>query len=128
MEKTRKNRAESQGATQAQMVLPVLGLLATVKGALLDLVIGSGLAVLQLLLEQDRELLCGARYQHDPERKATRAGYAPGELVLGGRRVTVKRPRARTSDGKKEVPLPSWATFSAEDPLNARALEQMVLG
>jgi putative transposase len=128
MEKARKKKAESQGGARAQMLIPLLGVLATVKGALLDLVIGSGLEVLQLLLEQDRELLCGARYHHDADRKASRAGYAPGELVLGGRRVTVKRPRARTSDGKKEVPLPSWEKFSIEDPLNARAVEQMVLG
>jgi transposase-like protein len=126
MEKTRKKKAESQGP--AQMLLPLLGLLATVKGALFELVLGSGLGVLQALLEQEREQLCGARYRHDPTRKASRAGYAnEAELVLGGRRVSVKRPRVRSSDGK-EVPLPSWEKFAAEDPLNARAVEQMVLG
>jgi putative transposase len=125
MEKTRKKKGESQGP--AQMLLPLLGLLATVKGALFELVVGSGFGVLQALLEQERERLCGARYRHDPERKASRAGYAPGELVLGGRRVTVKRPRVRSPDGH-EVPLPSWEKFAGEDPLNARALEQMVLG
>jgi transposase-like protein len=41
--------------------------------------------------------------------------------------VTVKRPRVRSRDGK-EVPLPSWARFAAEDPLSERAVEQMVLG
>lgn len=126
MEKTRKKKAESQAP--AQMLLPLLGLLATVKGALFELVLGSGLGVLQALLEQEREQLCGARYRHDAKRKASRAGYADAaELVLGGRRVAVKRPRVRSSDGK-EVPLPSWERFAAEDPLNQRAVEQMVLG
>lgn len=126
MEKIRKKKAESKGA--AQMLLPLLGLMATIKGALFELVLGSGLGVLQALLEQEREQLCGARYRHDPTRKASRAGYAnEAELVLGGRRVAVKRPRARSRDGK-EVPLPSWEKFAAEDPLNARAVEQMVLG
>ena len=126
MEKIHKKKAESKGA--AQMLLPLLGLMATIKGALFELVLGSGLGVLQALLEQEREQLCGARYRHDPARKASRAGYAnEAELVLGGRRVAVKRPRARSRDGK-EVPLPSWEKFAAEDPLNARAVEQMVLG
>jgi transposase-like protein len=126
VEKTRKKKAESKGA--AQMLLPLLGLMATIKGALFELVLGSGLGVLQALLEQEREQLCGARYRHDPTRKASRAGYADeAELVLGGRRVAVKRPRVRSSDGK-EVPLPSWERFAAEDPLNARAVEQMLLG
>jgi transposase-like protein len=39
----------------------------------------------------------------------------------------VKRPRVRSSEGK-EIPLPSWEKFAAEDPLNARAVEQMVIG
>jgi putative transposase len=126
MEKIRKKGPKNQEA--AQMLLPLLGVLATVKGALLDLVIGSGLAVLQALLEQEREQLCGARYRHAPDRKASRAGYAQeAELVLGGRRVAVKRPRVRSTDGK-EVPLPSWEKFAAEDPLSERAVEQMVLG
>lgn len=125
MEKTRKKTDESQGA--AQQVLSLAGLLVTVKGALLELVLGSGLSVLQALLEQERAQLCGLRYQHDAGRAASRAGFAPGELVLGGRRITVPRPRVRSREGK-ELPLPSWATFAAEDPLNARAVEQMVLG
>lgn len=125
MEKNRKKKVESQGA--AQRVLSLAGLLVTVKGALLELVFGSGLSVLQALLEQERAQLCGQRYRHNAERAASRAGFAPGELVLGGRRVTVPRPRVRSSEGK-ELPLPSWATFGAEDPLNARAVEQMVLG
>jgi transposase-like protein len=126
MEKIRKKGPKSQEA--AQLLVPLLGVLATVKGALLDLVIGSGLGVLQALLEQEREQLCGARYRHDSARKASRAGYVQeAELVLGGRRVGVKRPRVRSSEGK-EVPLPSWERFAAEDPLSERAVEQMVLG
>lgn len=41
--------------------------------------------------------------------------------------MTVRRPRARTRDGKEAV-LPSWAEFSREDPLSERAVEQMVVG
>lgn len=125
MEKTRKKKAESQGLPQ--MLLPILGLMATVKGSLLDLVVASGLKLIEVMLEQERETLCGARYLHDAARAASRAGFAPGELVLGGRRVSMKRPRVRGTDGK-EVPLPSWEEFAKEDPLTARAVEQMVLG
>ena len=85
------------------------------------------MSVLPAVLEQERETLCGVRYQHDAGRAASRAGYADGEVVLGGRRVSVKRPRVRSSKGQ-EIPLPSWEKFAAEDPLNARAVEQMVIG
>ena len=125
MKNTRKKKVESQEV--AQVLLPILGILATVKGALYELVVSSGMSVLLAVLEQEREKLCGVRYQHDTGRAASRAGYADGEVVLGGRRVSVKRPRARSSAGK-EIPLPSWEKFAAEDPLNARAVEQMVIG
>jgi transposase-like protein len=125
MKNTRKKKVESQEV--AQVLLPILGILATVKGALYELVVSSGMGVLLAVLEQEREKLCGVRYQHDAGRAASRAGYADGEVVLGGRRVSVKRPRVRSSEGK-EIPLPSWEKFAAEDPLNARAVEQMVIG
>jgi putative transposase len=47
--------------------------------------------------------------------------------VLSGRRVAVQRPRARSVEGR-ELRLPSWREWSARDPLDERALEQMVLG
>jgi transposase-like protein len=46
---------------------------------------------------------------------------------MGGRRVQVRRPRARTVDGQ-EMLLPSWITFGAQDPLHERAVEQMLVG
>jgi transposase-like protein len=125
MQKSRKKSAENQGVPQ--VLLPVVGILATIEGALYELVVSSGLSVVLALLEQERAKLCGARYRHDPGRTASRAGYAPGELVLGGRRVQVKRPRARSQDGQ-ELALPSWERFAATDPLTQRAVEQMVLG
>ena len=52
MEKIRRKKAESQWCMQ--MLLPLLGLLATVKGSLLDLVISSGLGMLQVMLAAAR--------------------------------------------------------------------------
>jgi putative transposase len=92
-----------------------------------EFVVSAGMEALTLLLERERTEACGPRYQHQPDRLARRAGHAPGELVMGGRRVQVARPRARTIDGR-EVELPSWRTFSDEDPLQARAVEQMLAG
>jgi transposase-like protein len=83
---------------------------------------------LDVLLEDERTQLCGERYRHDAERRAMRAGHAPGELVMGGRKVRVSRPRARTADGAKELELPSWQTFSRQDPLERDAVEKMLVG
>lgn len=98
-----------------------------VRRDLREFVARAGIVALTTLLEQERTAACGPRYVHEPERRAHRAGHAPGELVMGGRRVRVSRPRARTLDGR-EVTLPSWPRFSAEDPLSERAVEQMLVG
>lgn len=85
------------------------------------------MAALAELLESERTAVCGPRHARQKERRAYRAGYTRGELVMGGRRVSTNRPRARTITGE-EVELPSWRFFSAEDPLTERAMEQMLVG
>jgi len=80
---------------------------------------------LRQMLEQERTELCGAAYERGRQ-GARRAGSTRGELVMGGRRVRVKRPRVRDAGG--EVVLPSWQEFSNTDPLDERAVEQMVIG
>jgi putative transposase len=104
-----------------------LRLSAMVREALYDTVMVTGLAWVDEVLEAERAALCGARYAHQAERRALRAGHVASSLVLGGRRVAVSRPRARSVEGC-ELKLPSWREWSARDPLEARALEQMVLG
>jgi transposase-like protein len=98
-----------------------------VREALYDTVIGAGLACVDEVLERERVALCGERYEHLADRQALRAGHVASSLVLGGRRVAVQRPRARSVAGR-ELRLPSWREWSARDPLEQRAVEQMVLG
>src|SRR5579859_629048 len=94
---------------------------------LYETVIHTGMSVLAGMLEDDRTRLCGPRYEHDRDRRATRAGHTQGELAFGGRHIRVRRPRARSRDGE-EVALPTWKHFADADPLTPRAVEQMVLG
>jgi transposase-like protein len=79
------------------------------------------------LLESERTEVCGTRHARQKGREAYRAGHTRGELVMGGRRLSADRPRARTVTGE-EVELPSWRFFSEEDPLTERAMEQMLVG
>jgi len=107
-----------------QVVLP-LGEL--IREVLYDTVLMAGMEVVREVLEAEREAVCGPRYRHDTEREAHRAGHVPSSLVLGGRRVAVQRPRVRTVEGE-EVVLPSWRAWSRQDPLEERAVEQMIVG
>ena len=79
------------------------------------------------MLEEERTTLCGPRYQPDPQRAALRAGSVMSSLSLGGRRVELERPRARSIEGR-ELSLASWGAWSARDPLERRAIEQRLVG
>jgi transposase-like protein len=106
--------------------LPLVDLLVDTKTELLELALRSGMRVFTTMLEEDRTALCGPRYAHEPDRPASRAGTTPSEVVLGGRKVTIQRPRVRTATG--EVALPTFQTMAATDPLDRRVVEQMLVG
>jgi hypothetical protein len=92
----------------------------------MELAVASGLKVLTTMLEEDRTAICGPRYQHQADRQASRTGTVPSEVVLGGRKVALSRPRVRANG--VEVPLPTFQLMASEDPLNRRVVEQMLLG
>lgn len=121
---TKPTKEQRGGERIEQGSLPLREL---VRGALYDVVVKAGLVYALEVLEEERESVCGPRYRHDEARSAYRSGTVKSSLVLGGQRAEVARPRARTLAGE-EVMLPSWAAWSAEDPLEERAVEQMVLG
>src|SRR3990170_7357288 len=73
----------------------------SVREGLLALSVGVGLKVLGELLEEELVALVGPKGKHDPERSASRHGARPGQVVLGGRKVSVSRPRARTREGRE---------------------------
>jgi transposase-like protein len=80
------------------------------------------------MLEEDREQLCGPRYQQAEGRRAYRHGSEEAPVVLGGRKVRVKKLRVRAASGGGELTLPTWEDITREDPLEERAVEQMLLG
>ena len=108
----------------SQLQLPLSEL---IRQTLLDTVITSGTIQAIEMLRSQQEALCGPRYKQVADRKAHRHGSTAGSLVMGGRRVTLPRPRVRSVAGR-EVELPAWTQWSREDPLEQRALQQMILG
>jgi transposase-like protein len=95
---------------------------------LLALSVGVGLGVLSEMMEAELDEVVGVKHATIAGRSAVRHGHEDGEVTLGGRRVAVKRPRARTADGEHEVALATYAYFADRDPLTRVVLEQMLAG
>src|SRR2546425_624214 len=81
--------------SSSQRHLPLVDLLVDTRAELMALAVASGLKVLTTMLEADRTAICGPRYQHQEAREATRAGTVSSEVVLGGRKIVIRRPRVR---------------------------------
>src|SRR4051794_4082092 len=112
-----------------ESVLEALGELAgAAKEGLLALSVGVGLGVLHRLMEGEVDTVVGPKGRHIPGRTAVRHGHEDGEVTLGGRRVPVSRPRARTADGEHEVELETYAHFAARDRLSDVMFERMLAG
>jgi putative transposase len=110
-------------------VREALGELASAaKEGLLAMSVGVGLGVLHELLEAEVDEVVGPKGKHNPDRTAVRHGHEDGEVTLGGRRVPISRPRARTADGEHEVELATYAHFAARDRLTDVMLERMLAG
>lgn len=121
---------EARSAIERKAARERSGLTGTVealRGDLRAFVMDAGYRVFLDLLEEERELLCGSRYAHTEEREAYRHGYDQGRLVLGGRKISVPKPRVRTVDGK-EVELETWGAVADEDPLEERVMAQILAG
>jgi putative transposase len=127
-----KDTQRTATTDQAQLQLPervtvaVAELASAAREGLLALAVGTGLQVLEVMLDEDVARLVGAKGRHLPERTAVRHGSEPGQVTLGGRRVRVRRPRVRTADGTREVPVPSYQAFAATDLLDQLAVERML--
>lgn len=126
MPESRTVHAVDQAEKSESRHLPLVDLLIDTRAELTELVVRSGMKVLAAMLEEDRVAVCGPRYAHQAERGAGRAGTTTSAVVLGGRKVQIRRPRVRA--GTQEVSLPTFEAMAQTDPLNRRVVEQMLLG
>ena len=105
----------------------VTAVLAGTRSAFFGLCVEAGRQVLEAMMEHDRTMLCGPKDQHDAGRNAVRAGSAPSAVTLGGRRIEMRRLRARSLGGD-ELSLPSFAFAAGCDPLDDHVLEAVAAG
>src|SRR5271169_5502015 len=108
---TARGREATAGQEGGCRRVGVGGVLVRAGDALRELVMATGLAVFEAMLEEDREALCGpaGRWQ-GAQGTAYRYGREQGRVVLGGRKVQLRRPRVR-SVGGGELALASWVAM-----------------
>jgi putative transposase len=103
-------------------------LVGAAREGLLALSVGVGLGVVHELMECEVDEVVGSKGKHDPDRTAKRHGHEHGSMTLGGRRVAVRRPRMRTADDERELPVRTYEYFTDRDPLTRAVMDRMLAG
>jgi putative transposase len=121
-----------RAAHEAAVTLPdtatvaIAELAGELEEGLLAFVVGTGLKVLNVVLEGEATALAGVKGRHDPERSAVRHGSDDGLVTLGGRQVPIRRPRLRNADKSTEVQLPTYQLASSTELLGREAMARML--
>ncbi len=106
--------------------------MADVAGAMRDGLLAfsaaAGLVVMRQMLDAELESIVGAKHAKLPDRVGNWHGTTTGQVVLGGRTVSVERPRGRFTDDRGEIDLATWATFASDDLLRQVVVERMLAG
>jgi putative transposase len=103
-------------------------LVGAAREGLLALSVGVGLGVVHELMEAEVDEVVGPKGKWNPDRAAKRHGHERGSMTLGGRRVEVSRPRARTADDERELPVETYDYFADRDPLTRAVMDRMLAG
>jgi transposase-like protein len=103
-------------------------LVGAAREGLLALSVGVGLSVVHELMEAEVCEVVGPRGRHNPDRTAKRHGHEHGSMTLGGRRVKVSRPRIRSADDERELPVETYEYFADRDPLTVVVMNRMLAG
>ena len=111
----------------AELQLAMADVAALAREGLLAMSVGVGLRVMVEMMQAELTDKVGPKHAKIPGRTASRHASASGSVVLGGRRVPVSRPRARTVEGT-EVALDTYATFASDDLLRDVVFERMLAG
>jgi putative transposase len=129
----KKARLDAGRAVQeAAIALPntvtvaIAELAGELKEGLLAFVVGTGLKVLDVVLECEASALAGLKGRHDPNRTAVRHGSDAAVVTLGGRRVPITRPRLRRADRSAEVQLATYQLASSTELLGREAMDKML--
>ena len=115
----KSSQIQPVGATALpeQVTVAISEIAENMQEGLLALAVGAGLQVMAALMEADVTALVGPKGRHDAARTAVRHGRERGSVTLGGRRVSVTRPRVRVANGSGELPVASYELFTSTEIL-----------
>ena len=113
---------------EVQLPLNVAALVELTREALSSFAVEMGLKVAQCLLEDEVKERCGERHERQPNRQETRFGHQRGFITIAGQKVSLAKPRVRSTRGGGEVDLERYRLLQSPAALPQAALAHLVNG
>jgi putative transposase len=122
-----KRRAAEQFAQWAktnevpiQLTIPTAGIAELAQQSVGDLLRSVGKVFIESVMESEVEQLAGRRSERMAGRGAYRWGSEEGFCIIDGQRVPIDRPRVRSREHDREIPLGSYALFQKASLMEKR--------
>lgn len=110
-----------------QMALRLAEIVALLQQGVGNLLRETGLALMQLVMEEEVKSLAGERHEQHEGRRAHRWSKESGYCVVDGQKVPVRRTRLRTPD-KREQRLGSYELFQRSGPMQSSVWDKIMRG
>lgn len=127
----RARKIERQAHAQArevQLPLDIEALVEMTRQSLSSFAVEVGLRVAQCLLEDEVTQRCGERHERQPLRQETRFGHQPGYITIAGQKVSLAKPRVRSTSGRGEADLERYRLLQSPSAMPQAALDHLVNG
>jgi putative transposase len=111
-----------------QLTFPSAGIVELAQQSLGDLLRSVGKVFIESVMESEVEQLAGKRSERLVGRGAYRWGSEEGFCIIDGQRVPVDRPRVRSRQHDREIPLGSYALFQKASLLEETVWQKVMYG
>jgi transposase-like protein len=111
-----------------QLTFPTGDIAELAQGSLGDLLRSVGRMFIETVMESEVKELAGERSQPNPERNAYRWGSEAGFCVIDGQKVPIDRPRVRSRQHNREIPLGSYELFQRASLMEETVWQKVMFG
>lgn len=111
-----------------QLTFPTAGIIELAQHSLGDLLRSVGRTFFAAVMESEVKDLAGARSQPNADREAYRWGHEAGFCIIDGQKVPINRPRVRSRQNDREIPLGSYELFQRTSLIEETVWQKIMLG
>ena len=111
-----------------QLTFPTAGIAELAQQSLGDLLRSVGRTFMETVMEAEVMELAGERSKPSTDRHAYRWGKEAGFCIIDGQRVPIDRPRVRSSQNNREIPLGSYELFQRASLVEETVWQKVMYG